>query len=184
MTTFEYLLNLALVGLVLLQIRGIKMTAVALLLPVVMTVWAASQILHAVPTAGSDLVLEIGFAAAGIALGLAAGCATSIRRDGAAAIAKAGALAASLWVLGIGARVGFSLWVSHGGAVTVHAFSVANSITSGAAWGCGFVFMALAEVVSRTGVLYLRTLRSGATIERGGLLRKALGAPVQRAQTR
>lgn len=40
MTTTEYALNVALVALVLLQIRGIKVTKAALLFPVVMTVWS------------------------------------------------------------------------------------------------------------------------------------------------
>ena len=43
-------------------------------------------------------------------------------------------------------------------------------MTSGAAWAAGFILMAMVEVVSRTGVLYLRTARSGAVIPRGGLL--------------
>jgi hypothetical protein len=172
MTTSEYLLNLALVGLVVLQIRGIKMTAAALLVPVLMTAWAASQILQSVPTAGNDLLLESAFAVCGCVLGVLAGIATSVRRIGAAAVARAGALAAALWVAGVGARVGFSLWVQHGGAPAVAHFSVVHHITGGPAWGTGFIFMALVEVTSRTGVLYLKTRRSGATIERGGLVRR------------
>jgi hypothetical protein len=50
MTTSEYPLNIALVCLVVLQVRGIRLTAAALLLPVVMTAWVASQILHTIPT--------------------------------------------------------------------------------------------------------------------------------------
>jgi hypothetical protein len=176
MTTSEYLLNVVLVGLVVLQIRGIKLTAAALLLPVVMTAWAASQILQTVPTAGNDLVLELGFAACGCGLGVLAGVATSVRRAGAAAVAKAGVVAAALWVLGIGARVGFSLWVQHGGGPAVRQFSLAHHITGGPAWGTGFVLMALAEVTSRTGVLYVKARRSGAAIERGGLLRRFVTA--------
>lgn len=176
MTTFEYALNMALVGLVVLQIRGIKVTVAALLVPVVMTCWAASQILKAVPTGGNDLVLEALFAFAGCSLGLAAGWVTSLRRDGLSVVAQAGALAALLWVVGIGARVGFSLWVQHGGAASVRAFSVAHAITGGPAWGTGFIFMALTEVLTRTGVLYLRARRSGAVIERGGLLRRYVTA--------
>jgi hypothetical protein len=172
MTTFEYALNIALVGLVVLQIRGIRLTKAALLLPVVMTGWAASQILHAVPTAGNDLQLEAIFALAGASLGVAAGLMTTVRRDGAAAVAKAGAVAAVLWVLGIGARVGFSVWVQNGGAGEVLQFSVAHHITGGPAWGTSLVLMALAEVISRTGVLYVKARRSGATIERGGLVRR------------
>jgi hypothetical protein len=172
MTTFEYALNVGLVALVALQIRGIKVTAAALLVPVVMTLWAASQVLQSVPTGGNDMLLELGFAGAGCVLGTAAGTVTSLRREGSSAVAKAGAVAAMLWVLGIGARVGFSLWVQHGGAASVRDFSAAHAITGGPAWGTGFIFMALAEVMCRTGVLYVRTRRSGATIERGGLLRR------------
>jgi len=125
MTTTEYALNIALVGLVLLQIRGVTITKAALLFPVVMTTWIATSLLTAIPTAGNDLVLEVGGALAGATLGTLAGLATGVTRQGATAIAKAGAVAAVLWVAGIGARVGFSLWVGHGGAPTVRRFSIA-----------------------------------------------------------
>src|ERR1019366_3293528 len=94
MTTPEYILNFALVGLVLLQIRGITITKAALLFPVVMTVWIATSLLHAIPTAGNDLHLEVGGALAGATLGALAGLATSVTRRGANAMAKAGAPAA------------------------------------------------------------------------------------------
>jgi hypothetical protein len=61
--------------------------------------------------------------------------------------------------------------VGHGGQAAVARFSALHDITSGAAWGAAFVLMAMAEVASRTGVLYLKTRRSGAVLERGGLLR-------------
>jgi hypothetical protein len=77
MTTFEYALNVGLVGLVVLQIRGIRLTKAALLLPVVMTAWAASQILHAVPTGGNDVALEAIFGLSGVTLGAAAGLVTA-----------------------------------------------------------------------------------------------------------
>src|SRR5579862_7180715 len=135
MTVTEYALNIALVGLVLLQIRGIAITKAALVFPVVMTTWVATSLLHAIPTAGDDLVLEMGGALAGTLLGALAALATGVTRQGATAIAKANAVAALLWVTGIGARVGFSLWVSHGGASTVRNFSSAHQITGGQAWG-------------------------------------------------
>ncbi|HXQ59771.1 MAG TPA: hypothetical protein VN799_06720, partial [Acidimicrobiales bacterium] len=115
MTTSDYLLNLTLVGLVVLQVRGHKITRARLIFPLAATAWVGSQYLHTIPTAGNDAVLEIGLALIGAGLGVAAALATTIRRDGSGAIAKAGLLAATLWVLGIGARVGFSLWVTHGG---------------------------------------------------------------------
>jgi hypothetical protein len=125
---------------------------------------------------GNDVALEVGFGCAGAFLGVLAGLATSVRRDGAAAMAKAGAVAAVLWVAGIGARVGFSVSVQHGGAVDVQRFSLVHHITRGPAWGTGFVLMALSEVVCRTSVLYVKARRSGATIERGGLDRRFVTA--------
>ena len=86
---------------------------------------------------------------------------TAVRLDGASAFAKAGLVAAVLWVVGIGARMGFALWVGHGGQAAVARFSVLHHITSGSAWGAAFVLMAMAEVASRTGVLYLKTRRIG-----------------------
>ena len=176
MTTTEYALNFALVGLVILQIRGIKVTKAALLFPVVMTVWIATSLLKTLPTAGNDLVLELGGALAGGCLGVLAALTTSITLTGATAVARAGALAAVLWVAGIGARVGFSLWVGHGGAGAVRDFSIAHHITGGPAWGTAFILMAITEVVSRTGVIYLRTRHTGAVVERGGLIRRLRAA--------
>jgi len=171
MTTTDYLMNISLIALVVLQIRGHKVTRARLLFPLVVTVFVATQFLHSIPTAGSDLVLIVGFACVGAALGSGAGLLTSVRRDGATAFAKAGLVAATLWVVGIGARMGFALWVGHGGQAAVVRFSALHQITSGSAWAAAFVLMALAEVVSRTGILYLKTRRTGAVIERGGLLR-------------
>ena len=85
------------------------------------------------------------------------------------AFAKAGLTAAVLWVLGIGARMAFSLWLSNGGRPAVERFSTLHHITSGEAWVAAFILMALAEVASRTGVLYLKAVRTGAGIPRGGL---------------
>ncbi len=176
MTITEYLMNISLVGLVVLQIRGHKITRARLIFPVVITVWVASQFLHGMPSAGNDTVLEFGLAATGAALGALAGLATSVRREGAGAFARAGFVAAVMWVVGIGARVVFSVWVTHGGQHSVAGFSVAHRITSGTAWTAGFVMMTMLEVVVRTGVLYAKAVRSGAVIPRGGLRQSALAA--------
>jgi hypothetical protein len=176
MTITEYLMNIALVGLVVLQIRGHKITRARLLLPVVLTVFAASQFLHAIPTAGNDVVLESVLAVLGASLGVAAGLVTSVSRLGSLAFAKAGAVAATLWVLGIGARMAFSMWVTYGGHATVARFSAAHHITSGTAWVAGFILMAMLEVAVRTSVLYAKALRSGAEIPRGGLRQRLAAA--------
>ncbi|MGA3218408.1 MAG: hypothetical protein ABSE77_04910 [Acidimicrobiales bacterium] len=169
MTITDYLMNIALVGLVVLQVRGHKITVVRLVVPIAMTLWAASQFLSTIPTAGNDPLLEAALLGAGSVLGLLAGFATSVRRVGETAFAKAGVTAAVLWVLGIGARMAFSIWVSNGGRPAVERFSALHHITSGEAWVAAFILMALAEVASRTGALYIKAVRSGAVIPRGGL---------------
>ncbi len=176
MTFTDYLLNITLIGLVILQIRGHRLTKARLLFPLVATVVVAGQFLHTIPTAGNDLLLIVGLACVGGTLGALAGLATTVRRDGAGAFAKAGVVAAVLWIVGIGARMGFVLWAQHGGQTAIARFSGLHHITSGAAWAAAFVLMAMAEVACRTGVLYLRARRSGAVIERGGFLRSPVAA--------
>jgi hypothetical protein len=176
MTTTDYLLNIGLISLVILQIRGHYVTRARLLLPLVATFVVAGQFLHAVPTAGNDLILIVGLCAIGAALGVGAALVTTVRLDGSSAFAKAGLLASVLWVVGIGARMGFVLWVSHGGQPSVARFSLEHHITSGAAWGAAFVLMAMAEVAARTGVVFFKARRTGAVIERGGLLRSRAAA--------
>ena len=130
-----------------------------------LTIWGASQFLRAIPTAGGDVALErLSLALTGGLLGAAAALATAIHRDGDGAVAKAGVIAATMWVLGIGARLGFYVWVTHGGQGVVSSFSATVHVTSWDAWAAGFILMAMVEVVSRTGVLYLKTVRSGAVI--------------------
>jgi hypothetical protein len=157
MTTFDYLLNVGLIGLVVLQLRGVRLDRRALVLPLVLVAWAASHYLRGIPTVGNDLPLVVVGTAAGIALGCLSGLLTRIHTDtNGFAVARATAGAAGLWVLGIGARMAFVLYVQHGGRPTVARFSAAHHIT-GQAWVSGLVLMAFAEVVSRTLLLWSRS---------------------------
>lgn len=157
MTTFDYMLNIALIGLVVLQLRGRRLDRRGLLLPLVLVAWAASQYLRGIPTAGNDLFL-VGIAVAvGTTLGLASARLTRLRLDSQGVpVARAPAGAALLWVLGIGARMGFALYTQNGGAATVARFSQEHHLT-GQGWVTAMVLMALVEVVSRTAGLWLRS---------------------------
>jgi hypothetical protein len=157
MTLSDYAIDIALIALVFLQVRGRRLTTRSLILPIVLVGWAAATYLHGIPTAGNDLVLVIAGAAAGISLGVLAGMFTSVRpgADG-SPFAKAGAMAAALWVLGVGTRFAFQLYASHGGAGAIGRFSSAHSITSSEAWVAALILMALGEAVARTAVLGVR----------------------------
>jgi hypothetical protein len=55
--------------------------------------------------------------------------------------------------------LGFAYATSHGAGPAIGRFSVAHSITSVDAWAAAPVLMALAEVVTRLAVLWLRSSR-------------------------
>jgi len=159
-----YIINIILVLLVLRQIRETRLDLVSLILPVVLVGGAAVYYLHSVPTAGHDVLLDVTLGSVGLALGVLCALATRLRRgpDG-TALAKAGVIAAILWVAGIGARMAFALWSDHGGGANIASFSIAHQITGTSAWVAALVIMALAEVLARLSVLRLRARMLPAT---------------------
>ncbi len=160
MSISGYLISGVLVALVLRQIRGKRLTMFGLLWPLGLVIWAAVTYLHGIPASGNSLVLTVLGACVGLALGVGCALATAIRPgpDG-VPIAKAGALAATLWIVGVGGRLAFEIYASNGGGPAVARFSAANGIVL-EAWAASLILMALAEVVGRNGVLAWRARSS------------------------
>jgi hypothetical protein len=140
MTFTDYLLDGILIALVLLQIRGRRISVHTLLPPIGIVAFAAVDYLHGVPTTGNNLVLVVAGALTGLALGIGCGLATAVFRNSA----------------GVSARLAFSEYGSHGGQAAIVRFSAAHHITSAEAWVACLVFMALAEVLSRTAVIAIK----------------------------
>lgn len=159
MNTTDYLINALLVLVVVRQIRGGRLDLTGLLLPVVLVGGAASYYLRSVPTAGNDLVLELVLAGSGAVLGVLCGVATRLSRADDGVYAKAGFVAAGLWILGMATRMGFVFATDHGAEASVADFSRTHQITSSQAWVAAFVLMALAEVVARLVVIRYRAHR-------------------------
>ena len=157
MTSADYLINFGLIALVILQIRGSRLDLKTALRPVVCVAAAALYYLHGVPSSGNDVLLDVALGGSGLVLGVACAASTKVWRaaDG-HSYAKAGALAAALWVIGLGSRLAFEEFWSHGGTHAITSFSVAHDITSQNAWVAGLVMMALAEVISRLVVIRIR----------------------------
>ena len=157
MTTTDYLIDSALVLLVLLQIKEGPLTTTALIRPLVIVAIAVVNYLHGIPTAGNDLVLVAVLAVLGLSIGVASGQTVSIRRgrDG-EVLARAGWLSGFFWVLGMGSRFAFLVWISHGGAAAIDEFSAQHAITSGKAWTAALLAMAVFEVGGRSLVLAAR----------------------------
>ena len=168
MTTTDYLIDSALILLVVLQIKERPLTVRQLLRPVIILGIAVASYLHGIPTAGNDLVLAGVFILLGGAIGVASGKTVIMRRSATGeALARSGWLSGFFWVLGMGSRMAFLVWISHGGSTTIATFSAQHSITSGEAWTVALLGMAAAEVLGRTAVL---ALRSRGTSVRGTLI--------------
>ncbi len=151
MTFTDYLIDSALVLLVLLQIKERKLTTKAIVRPLVIVGIAVTNYLHGIPTAGNDLVLVVVLALLGLLIGIASGQAVLMRRgpDG-DVLARSGWASAFFWVLGMGSRFAFLIWVNNGGAATIGHFSATHSITSGEAWTVALLAMAVFEVCGRS----------------------------------
>jgi hypothetical protein len=157
MTFSDYLIDITLIGIVLFQVHGRRLTTKSLLLPVGIVAYVAFSYLKTVPTSGNDLYLVVGCALVGATLGGLAARFTSVRpgADG-IPVAKAGLLAAGLWILGTGGRLAFQLYASHGGGSAIAHFSASHAITAATAWTAALILMAISEAVVRTGVLAWR----------------------------
>ena len=151
MTTTDYLIDSVLVLLVLLQIKERPLTTHALVRPLIVVSVAVVTYLQGIPTAGNDLVLVGTLALLGLAIGVASGQTVLMRRgsDG-DVLARSGWASGSCWVLGMGSRFAFAIWISHGGAATIGQFSAQHAITSGEAWTAALLAMAVFEVCGRS----------------------------------
>jgi len=169
-----YLINALLVLLVVRQIREHQLDLRALAVPVLAVAAAAVMFLHAVPGGGSDIALDLLGVSAGAAMGAAGGLATRLRltADG-RPLGRVGALAAGMWIAGVGARMVFYFAATHGAGPAIAAFSIAHHITGPAAWTAALVMMALADVLTRLAVVWTRGRRLTATAT------PAIAAPVR-----
>jgi hypothetical protein len=155
-----YLINALLILLVVRQIREHQLDLRALAVPVLAVGAAAVRFLHAVPSGGSDITLDLACVSIGAAMGAIGGLATRLRAgvDG-RPLGRAGVLAAGMWIAGVGARMVFYFAATHGAGPAIAAFSIAHHITGPAAWTAALVMMALADVLTRLVVVYLRGRR-------------------------
>lgn len=160
MTTTDYLIDSALVLLVLLQIKERPLTNRALFRPIVIVSIAVLSYLHGIPTAGNDLVLLLVLGAVGAAIGIASGATVNMRLGShGEVLTRTGWASGLLWVLGMGSRFGFIYWITHSGAGSLASFSASHSITAAEAWTVALLGMAVFEVLGRTALLAARRAR-------------------------
>ncbi|MFE6710691.1 hypothetical protein [Streptomyces sp. NPDC057695] len=173
MTATEWITDAALILVVFRQLREGRLDRKTFLIPLAIVAFVAYSYLDTIPTGGNDLVLIAALMAVGAVLGIAGGIYTRIRALDGHLLIKAGAVSAILWVVGMGARMGFQVWVEHaGGADDVARFSLTHHITEQQAWVAAFVLMALTEVVTRVATIYVRS-RTHKTLQPVAVLDRA-----------
>ena len=160
-----YVVNAVLILMVIRQVREHPLDLRSLAVPVLAVGVAAVMFLHSVPAGGHDIALELACVLAGALMGATGGLATWLRlgADG-RPLGRAGWLAASMWVGGVGARLAFAVAASSGAGPAIASFSIANHISGSAAWVAALVMMALADVLSRLVVIHLRGRRLAAAV--------------------
>ena len=172
-----YLINAILVLMVIRQIREHSLDLRALAVPVLAVGAAAVMFLHSVPAGGTTSRWSCSaFRPARPWARSAAwppGCAAA---QPARPAGRAGVLAASMWVAGIGGRMAFAFAASHGAGPAIGRFSIAHHITGSAAWVAALVMMALADVLTRLVVVYLRGRRLSGTAAARALIPAGTGA--------
>jgi hypothetical protein len=157
MSTSDYLIDSALVLIVLLQIKERPMTRRQLIRPLVILAIAVGNYLHGIPTQGNDLVLVGVLAVIGGIIGVSSGITVIFRRNAEGVVTfRSGWLSGIFWVLGMGSRFGFAYWSSHGGQGSIATFSANHHITSAEAWTVALLAMAIFEVCGRTLTLAAR----------------------------
>jgi hypothetical protein len=157
MTTADYLIDSALVLLVLLQVKERELTTRTLVRPIIILAIAVVNYLHGIPTSGNDLVLAGALALIGGLIGVASGVTVIFRStDDGRVMFRAGWASAVFWVLGMGSRFAFAYWSSHGGMESIARFSLHHQISGGNAWTVALLAMAVFEVAGRTMVMAAR----------------------------
>ena len=158
MNATDWIIDLVLIGLVVIQIRGRRLSPVQVLLPIVIVGWAIVTYVHEIPTNGNSLVLIAIAIAVGALIGIGVGLLTNLRVDSGRVIAQAGLWAAVLWVVGMGSRLVFQLFATNGGGESIGRFSVTHEIDP-TAWAPALILMAAATILLRTVLLLTRAAR-------------------------
>ena len=151
-----WIINLVVLGVVLEADLGRrKITWPRLARPVIVAGAIVIYYLKRTPVAthGGGLAFELVLAALGIVLGLAAGLIFRVFRDKGIRWSQAGAAYALLWIVVIGARIGFAYATGH--AHSVQVWLGTHHITSDSLT-VALILMAAGMLLARTGTLMFR----------------------------
>jgi hypothetical protein len=111
MNAFDWIIDIALIGIVYRQVKGGQLTLSSVKLPVIILVIAGFNYFDGFSTSGNDLVLTVVVMAAGALFGVIGGLTTKVwRQDDGKIFSRAGVVAATAWIVGMGIRDGLDIY--------------------------------------------------------------------------
>jgi hypothetical protein len=158
MSTSDYFIGVAALGLILWNMRRHELTDRRLRRPLIIAAIVAVNFLHGVPTAGADAALVAIGVLIGIGCGALSALATRVERDPTAGtvIATATRRAVAITALAFGGRMAFAVAATNGLGPEIGRFSHQVGIDSANAWIAALVLMAIADLATRALVLWHR----------------------------
>lgn len=115
---------------------------------------------HSFPTAGNDVSLQLAGVGVGVICGLIAGALLPAYRDEAGEFRTVGGVGYALvWIVLSSARVIFAYGTEHWFSEGIIRFSIDYKLSGADVYANSFVFMSLAMVLARTGVLLAKMRR-------------------------
>lgn len=152
MTATDWIVDIVLIGLIVLQLRERPISIVQILLPIAIIAWALLTYVHTIPTTGNAIAFISAAIVVGALIGAGVGMLTRQRAVDGRVLVRASAGAAVLWVVGMGSRLVFQLWAENGGGVHLAAFDARHALPA-TAWAPALILMAAATILVRTGVI-------------------------------